>query len=57
MTGDTEGFATGRAVRSAVVVNPAKVDDVDGFRETVNGALTKAGWPAPRWYQTTPEEP
>jgi YegS/Rv2252/BmrU family lipid kinase len=49
--------ATGRAVRSAVVVNPVKVDDLDRFRVTVDGALTGAGWPDPRWYQTTPEEP
>ncbi|GFJ85100.1 diacylglycerol/lipid kinase family protein [Phytohabitans houttuyneae] len=46
-----------RPVRSAVVVNPVKVDDLDEFRATVDGALTAAGWPAPRWYQTTSEEP
>ncbi|MEJ3745841.1 diacylglycerol kinase family protein [Actinomycetes bacterium KLBMP 9797] len=49
--------ATGRAVHTAVVVNPAKVDDLDRFRASVDGALTRAGWPAPHWHQTTPEEP
>jgi len=33
------------------------VDDLDRFRADVDGALTAAGWPAPQWYQTTPEEP
>ncbi|MEH1124949.1 diacylglycerol/lipid kinase family protein [Micromonospora sp. CPCC 206061] len=52
-----ESLAGGRAVRSAVVVNPAKVDDLDGFRASVDGVLTAAGWPAPHWYQTTREDP
>lgn len=55
--GTTESFATRRPVRSAVVVNPVKVDDLDRFRASVDGALTTAGWPAPQWYQTTPEQP
>jgi len=42
---------------SAVVVNPAKVDNLDQFRETVDGALGEAGWPAPRWLETTAEDP
>jgi diacylglycerol kinase family enzyme len=46
-----------RSPRSAVVVNPAKVDDLDGLRETVNHALTQAGWPVPQWLETTPEDP
>ncbi|MDQ0370938.1 diacylglycerol/lipid kinase family protein [Catenuloplanes indicus] len=41
----------------AVVVNPAKVPDLDGFRQTVTETLAKAGWPAPVWYETTPEDP
>lgn len=45
------------APRSAVVVNPAKVDDPDGLRETVHLALARAGWPMPRWLETTPEDP
>jgi diacylglycerol kinase family enzyme len=46
-----------RSPRSAVVVNPAKVDDLDRVRETVNHALAQAGWPAPQWLETTPEDP
>jgi diacylglycerol kinase family enzyme len=55
--GAPERVAAGRAVRSAVVVNPAKVDDLDEFRAQVEGALAIAGWPAPQWHQTTPQEP
>ncbi|MEV6304017.1 diacylglycerol kinase family protein [Actinoplanes sp. NPDC051861] len=43
--------------RSAVVVNPTKVPDLDQLRHVVGEALTKAGWPAPKWYSTTPEDP
>ncbi|MFG2055228.1 diacylglycerol/lipid kinase family protein [Micromonospora sp. NPDC048930] len=45
------------APRSAVVVNPTKVTDLDDFRRTVNDALDAAGWPAPSWYETTVEDP
>ncbi|WP_033344367.1 diacylglycerol/lipid kinase family protein [Catenuloplanes japonicus] len=41
----------------AVVVNPSKVPDLDTFRETVTRVLGAAGWPEPRWYETTPEDP
>jgi diacylglycerol kinase family enzyme len=47
----------GRPTRSAVVVNPSKVDNVDQLRQTVDGALSRAGWPAPQWFETTPEVP
>ncbi|WIM95035.1 diacylglycerol kinase family protein [Actinoplanes oblitus] len=43
--------------RSAVVVNPAKVADPDQLRRTLRTSLTKAGWPEPAWYETTPEDP
>jgi diacylglycerol kinase family enzyme len=43
--------------RSAVVFNPAKIDDLDGLRQTVDRALEHAGWPAPQWLATTPEDP
>jgi YegS/Rv2252/BmrU family lipid kinase len=46
-----------RAPRSAVVVNPAKVENLDGVRNTVERALSRAGWPAPGWLETTPEDP
>jgi len=42
-------------LRSAVVINPAKVDDVDGRRKVVLAALADAGWPEPEWFETTVE--
>jgi diacylglycerol kinase family enzyme len=42
---------------SAVVINPSKVDDLDGLRRTVDETLARAGWPAPRWFETSPEDP
>jgi diacylglycerol kinase family enzyme len=39
------------------VVNPAKVDDLDRVRQTVNDALAEAGWPVPQWLETTPDDP
>lgn len=45
------------APRSAVVVNPSKVDDMDGLRGTVDKTLMNAGWPAPRWLETTEKDP
>ena len=47
----------GRATRSAVVVNPSKIDKMDELRQTVVRALSRAGWPAPQWFATTPEDP
>lgn len=43
--------------RSAVVVNPAKVVDLDARRAEICGALAEAGWPEPLWLLTTPEDP
>jgi diacylglycerol kinase family enzyme len=43
--------------RSAIVVNPVKVPDLDDFRSTVEAGLADAGWPAPAWFETTPEDP
>lgn len=45
------------AQRTAVVVNPVKVGDLAALRRVVEGELAAAGWPAPRWYETTPEDP
>jgi diacylglycerol kinase family enzyme len=39
------------------VVNPTKVADPDQLRRIVEQGLARAGWPAPRWYETTPEDP
>ncbi|WP_091645649.1 diacylglycerol/lipid kinase family protein [Micromonospora pallida] len=44
-------------LRSAVVVNPVKVADLDELRRVVDETLTAAGWPEPLWYETTVEDP
>jgi diacylglycerol kinase family enzyme len=44
-------------VRSAVVVNPAKVTDLQGRREEICAALSDADWPEPLWLPTTREDP
>jgi diacylglycerol kinase family enzyme len=43
--------------RSAVVVNPTKVPDMDLLRRIIGEGLSKAGWPEPVWFETTPEDP
>lgn len=43
--------------RSAIVVNPVKVPDLDLLRRTIGEGLAGAGWPAPAWHETTPEDP
>jgi YegS/Rv2252/BmrU family lipid kinase len=40
-----------------VVINPSKVDDLDKLRHRVDGVLSRSGWPAPQWFETTPEDP
>ncbi|RAK38249.1 diacylglycerol kinase family enzyme [Actinoplanes lutulentus] len=37
--------------------NPVKVADLDHLKRVVGGSLAKAGWPVPRWYETTAEDP
>ena len=44
-------------LRTAVVVNPAKVDDLDARRSAVEQALAHAGWSPPTWLETTVDEP
>ena len=44
-------------LRTAVVVNPSKVTDMDALRGALCGRLTEAGWPDPIWLETTPEDP
>jgi diacylglycerol kinase family enzyme len=46
-----------RAVRSAVVVNPSKVDNFDTLRRDVDSALSRARWAQPQWFETTPDDP
>ncbi|GIJ46530.1 sphingosine kinase [Virgisporangium aliadipatigenens] len=43
--------------RSAVVINPAKVVDLDDRRKRICDALAEAGWPEPMWFETTREDP
>jgi diacylglycerol kinase family enzyme len=43
--------------RSAVVVNPSKVLDLDGRRREICAVFAEAGWPEPLWLPTTPTDP
>jgi YegS/Rv2252/BmrU family lipid kinase len=43
--------------RAAVIANPAKVDDLEKFRDQVRAAMTERGWTEPLWLETTPEDP
>ncbi|MDR7325369.1 diacylglycerol kinase family enzyme [Catenuloplanes niger] len=49
--------AVPRPVRTAVVVNPVKVADLDEHKRLICEGLAIAGWPEPLWLQTTPEDP
>jgi len=44
-------------MRSAVVINPSKVVDMDARRKEICSALADAGCPEPIWLETTPEDP
>lgn len=48
---------TGRGKRAAIVWNPAKVADVDGFRRRLTYALDARGWDEPLWLPTTESDP
>jgi diacylglycerol kinase family enzyme len=48
---------TAKGPRSAVVVNPVKVPDLDLLRRIIVEGLAAAGWPEPMWLETTPEDP
>ena len=41
----------------AVVLNPAKVEDVPGFKTLVERMAVESGWNPPTWYETTIEDP
>lgn len=45
------------ALRCAVVANPARVADLEDRRRVIEEVLAEAGWPAPSWWETTPEDP
>ena len=38
--------------RLAVVLNPAKVEDVSVFRSMVSAMAAESGWEEPKWYET-----
>jgi YegS/Rv2252/BmrU family lipid kinase len=44
-------------LRTAVIMNPTKVPDIDELRRTITRALTAAGWPEPMWLETTADDP
>ncbi|HET9517671.1 MAG TPA: diacylglycerol kinase family protein [Actinoplanes sp.] len=46
-----------RGPRSAVVVNPIKVPDLDLLRRVIVRGLVGAGWPEPMWLETTADDP
>lgn len=41
----------------AVVVNPSKFDDLSAVEAKVDQACRDHGWPEPRWYETTHDDP
>jgi len=41
----------------AVILNPAKLEDVEAFRTIVSSMAAEAGWSMPEWYYTTVEDP
>lgn len=43
--------------RSAVVLNPTKVPDIDLLHRIISSGLADAGWPEPAWFETTREDP
>ncbi len=43
-------------LRSAVIVNPVRVQDLPQRRQVIQSCLTAAGWPAPDWFETTPQD-
>ena len=46
-----------RGLRCAVVAKPARKPDLDGRRRIIEAPLEEAGWPAPSWWETTPQDP
>ncbi len=47
----------GEPLRSAVIVNPVRVQDLADRRSVIEASLADAGWPPPAWFETTSEDP
>ena len=48
--------AAGPTRRAAVVIHPAKHDDMDTFQAVVRKAMTELGWAEPLWLETRPDD-
>jgi diacylglycerol kinase (ATP) len=48
--------AAGPTRRAAVVIHPAKRDDMDGFQAAVRKAMVELGWAEPLWLETRPDD-
>ena len=46
----------GQPLRSTVIVNPVRVQDLAQRREVIGSCLAAAGWPAASWLETTAED-
>ncbi|AEE46430.1 diacylglycerol/lipid kinase family protein [Cellulomonas fimi] len=44
-------------LRTAVVVNPNRVEGTEELRAQITEQLAAAGWPAPAWLETTADDP
>lgn len=55
--GPLVGTAPVRPSALAVVLNPAKIVDVAGFKRLVNDAAHAHGWKEPVWFETTVDDP
>lgn len=44
-------------LRTAVIVNPNRVEGLDELRAGITEQLVAAGWPEPAWLETTAEDP
>jgi hypothetical protein len=48
--------AAGPTRRVAVVIHPAKHDDMGGFQAAVRTAMAELGWAEPLWLETRPDD-
>jgi len=55
--GPVPGSTGPRPSRVAVIVNPTKIVDPDGFRAQLSTSARTHGWDEPIWFETTPDDP